>query len=510
LSGDGLPMPATVLDLFLDAASRVPDRPAVVRAGRSITFAELHRAQRSLAGTLRGLGVQPADRLLLVSDNSIGYVIGLLGAWSAGAVVVPLPPDTRDADMIAMAATIGARLVLASPTVARGFGTTPDGLAVVVLSEDVPPADDSAAGGQPDGADLAMVLRTSGTTSAPKAVKLTHANLAANVTAVIASLALTADDSVLAVLPFFYSYGNSILLTHLAVGATVIIEPRFAFPEAVVQALAEHRPTGFYGVPTTYYVLFSRTTFPTRDWTSLRYVAQAGGAMRVETIEKLRAILPLGSVYIMYGQTEATARLTVLPPDSLVDRMGSVGRPIAGTTIEVRDPQGRAVATGQVGELVARGPGIMQGYFEDPEATTAVLCDGWLATGDVGYCDADGFVWVVGRQSDFIKSGGIRIAPSEVEAVVAEVEGVEEVAAFGLDDELLGQTVAVSIVAGRHEPDPADIRAHCANRLATAKIPRQIFFDASLPKTPSGKTRYGALRERHRPSGRPGRDAGIP
>jgi long-chain acyl-CoA synthetase len=497
LSAAGLPTLATVVDLFLQAAAAVPDRPAVVRSGRSITYAELERAQRHQAATLRARGLAAGDRVLLVSDNSVGYVIGLFAGFTAGAAVAPLPPDTRESDVAAMAQTLGARFVLASPAVSRGLGTMPADLAVVVLSEEVPALSESAPLPRPSGDDLAMVLRTSGTTRAPKGVRLTHANLAANVTAVITSLSLSAADSVVTVLPFFYSYGNSVLLTHLAVGATVIIEPRFAFPEAVVQALAEHRPTGFYGVPTTYYVLFSRTTFPTREWTGLRYVAQAGGAMRVETIERLRAIVPQGAVYVMYGQTEATARLAVLPPESLVAKMGSVGRPIAGTTIEVRAADGPALPPGQIGELVACGPSIMHGYFGDAEATEAVLRDGWLWTGDVGYVDADGFVWVVGRQSDFIKCAGIRIAPAEVETVVAGVEGVDEVAAFGLDDDLLGQVVAVSIVAGPRAPDPAEILAHCANRLPTAKVPRHVFFEPSLPKTPSGKTQYFVLRDRH-------------
>src|SRR5262249_7419133 len=160
---------------------------------------------------------------------------------------------------------------------------------------------------------------------------------------------------------------------------------RFAFPESVVRSLVERRPTGFYGVPTTYSVLLKRTTFLQRDLSFLRYVAQAGGSMRVDTIRRLRGSLARTAIYIMYGQTEATARLTFLPPELLDSKMGSVGKPVPGMEVRVVDGDGLEVPPGRTGEIVARGPAIMAGYYNDPDGTRDALRGGWLHTGHIGW-----------------------------------------------------------------------------------------------------------------------------
>jgi acyl-CoA synthetase (AMP-forming)/AMP-acid ligase II len=205
-------------------------------------------------------------------------------------------------------------------------------------------------------------------------------------------------------------------------------------------------------------------------------------------IEKLRQQLPNTEVFIMYGQTEATARLSYLAPEHLQTKLGSVGMPLAGVEIAVRNSEGMNVATGEVGEICARGPNIMLGYWREPEMTAQVLRDGWLHTGDLGHLDEDGYLYIDGRAVEMIKVGAFRVSPQEVEEVLATCPGVQEVAVTGVADEVLGQSIKAVIVL--REGAPADLRAvkaHCRQHLASYKVPKIVEFAAALPRTSSGK-----------------------
>jgi long-chain acyl-CoA synthetase len=343
-----------------------------------------------------------------------------------------------------------------------------------------------------------MLLYTSGTTGQPKGVMLTHANLLANTASIVEYLGLTANDSTVAVLPFFHSFGNSVLLTHLAVGGSVYIENRFTYPSKVVETLQQVRPTGFSGVPATFYILLHRTPFLQRDWSFLRYISQAGGGMRVETIHRLRQAMPATRIYIMYGQTEASARLSYLAPELLEGHTGSIGKAIPGVEIRVVDANGKETATGEVGELTARGANVMAGYWNDPAATAEAIRDGWLYTGDMARRDADGFLYIVSRKSDFIKSASYRISPVEIEEVIASLGGIEDVAAIGVPDSLLGEAIAACVVCPDGRFDAEAIRSQCLAQLPMFKVPRYILHVPEIPRTPSGKKKYYVLREEYR------------
>ncbi|HEX7769886.1 MAG TPA: fatty acid--CoA ligase family protein, partial [Dokdonella sp.] len=345
-----------------------------------------------------------------------------------------------------------------------------------------------------DAAALALILYTSGTTGRPKGVMLSHANLAANVQSIVAYLGLEAGDSIVSVLPFYYSYGASVLHTHLAVGARVVLESNTVFPHLVVEAIARERATGFSGVPSTFLLLLNRVPLADHDLSSLRYLTQAGGAMAPAVTARLRAALPWARLFVMYGQTEATARLAWLPPERLDDKPGSAGIPVAGVAFEIRDEHGAALAPGRVGELYVRGPNVMQGYWQDPALSAEVLREGWLRTGDMGHLDDEGFLFLSGRRSDMIKTGAHRVHPKDIEEVIAELPEVAEVAVVGIDDEWLGQVIKACIVpvAGASLV-PDRVKAHCRERLATYKIPKFIEAFADLPKTASGKVRRALL-----------------
>ncbi len=334
---------------------------------------------------------------------------------------------------------------------------------------------------------MAQIIYTSGTTGDPKGVMLTHGNLACNVQDIVDYLQLTRLDSVLNVLPFHYSYGNSVLHTHLFVGAKIILAGSMAYPQEIVNTLRTSEASGFYGVPSTYSLLLSRS-----DWSdnppALRYMTQAGGPMGASlTTELLQACHQSTLLFVMYGQTEASARLTWLPPERLTDKLGSVGIPVAQVELEIRDEKGNRLEHSNIGEVYARGPGIMQGYWDNPSATATTLGGGWLKTGDSGYFDHEGFLFLKGRNSEMIKVGAHRINPLELEEVINKLDFISESAVIGVDDEFLGQKLRVFIVGSESRENLFALKKHCNEFLPPHKIPREIMWRDRLPKTASGK-----------------------
>ncbi|MEE9572732.1 MAG: AMP-binding protein, partial [Candidatus Neomarinimicrobiota bacterium] len=346
--------------------------------------------------------------------------------------------------------------------------------------------------------DLAMVLYTSGTTGRPKGVMLSHVNISSNTSSIIEYLKLTHNDSIVNILPFFYSFGNSILMTHLAVGGLVIIENNFMYPNKIVRTMLTERPTGFSGVPSTYYILLSKTSFLKYDWSSLRYISQAGGGMRVNIIKQLIKTLNNTKIFIMYGQTEASARLTYLEPVYVEKKIGSIGMAIPGVKIRIINGDGQDVKKGNVGEIIAKGDNIMMGYLNNPTESLKSLKDGWLYTGDMGYFDNEDFIYLTSRKSDFIKSGAYRISPGEIEEVIAEIEGILDVAVIGINDNLLGEAIMACINCPSECFDVEKIRKHCLAILPFYKVPRHFVYEPNIPLTASGKKQYHILRSKYK------------
>ena len=487
-------------------ARDAPRRIAMVDGERSIAYGSFWQMASGFAHHLRQAGLHAGERVALVLPNRIEAAVAVYGIWLAGGVAVPLNAQARTRDFLPWLRHCEARFVLhesghrdVEQVFAQWDGTgipLPCAIALEPAGA-LPVADGGDAWPEPDADDtLAQLLYTSGTTGDPKGVMLSHANLAANTRAVVAYLGLVQDDLIVSVLPFYYAYGASVLHTHLATGACVVLGPGLVFPVQVLEALQRHRATGFSGVPSTYILLLDLLERGGHDLSSLRYLTQAGGAMPPAVADRVRQALPAARLFLMYGQTEATSRISWLPPERLDEKRGSVGIPVQDTQWRICRDDGSPAGPGESGEVCVRGPGIMLGYWRNADATAKALRDGWLRTGDVGQLDAEGFLFLQGRRSDMIKTGAHRVHPTDVEEVIAELPGIREVAVVGIDDATLGQVIKAFVVADEPVPRAEDhIKAHCRARLAAYKIPRHITFVDTLPRTASGKVRRIQLTE---------------
>lgn len=450
----------------------------------------------------RGLG--RGDRVAIALPNSVEFVAAYYGTLLAGGIAVLLNAAGRSRELAAWLKDCDASYICFS----QDNQEVASALTTLATPPECLPTADAAlcspgAGtcelvpGTVNRKDPACILYTSGTTGKPKGVVLSHGNLLRNTEAIVSYLGLTEADSVVNVLPFYYSFGSSILHSHLQVGGRVVLEKNLLYPHAVTETLAKERATGFAGVPSTYALLLSRVKLDQYDLSALRYVAQAGGAMSPPLTQRLQSAVPHAAIFVMYGQTEATARLTYLPPHRLTDKLGSVGIPVPGVQIEIRREDGSSAVVDEVGEIWASGPNIMLGYWRNEAATNDVKQHNWLKTGDMGRLDAEGFLFIAGRRSDVIKAGAHRVHPKDIEDVITELPQVQEVAVVGVDDELLGESIKAFVVRSADAVLSAmQVQAHCRSRLASYKIPKTVEFVATLPKTASGKIRRTELSER--------------
>ena len=289
------------------------------------------------------------------------------------------------------------------------------------------------------------------------------------------------------VLPFDYCFGTSLLHTYLRVGGTLVINNTFAFIETVLDDMEQFACTAMAGVPTVYQHLLRRSSFARRSFPSLRQLQQAGGRLPDVLLDELTAAFPQARLFVMYGQTEATARLSYLPPERLSDKRGSIGRGMAGVRLQVLDQDSQPVAPGQVGEIVAEGDNVALGYWR-PDPAKNPFRDGKLYTGDLAQVDADGFIYIVARSSEFLKLSGHRVSAKEIEDVLYELPDVLEAAVIPVEAGDAGETAKAYLVVRR----PAQLAReqvidYCKKRLPPYAVPHEIEFRAELPKNSAGK-----------------------
>ena len=506
-------MKTTLLDLLHNSVQCFSDKTAVIQGDVRVSYKSLWQKSSGLAHYLVENGLQRGDRVSILIENSPEYIASYYGVLLAGGAVVGLNTAAKSRDLANWIKHSGSTFLIGKAShleIADTLKLIDKERIKIILTgesdirshaasyEDIPSSDQAPESLMElnPGKDLGSIIYTSGTTGHPKGVMLSHDNLFQNTSSILNYLKLNERDSIINVLPFYYSYGNSVLHTHLAAGATLILENSMLYPHKIVSMMVEHKATGFSGVPSTFNLLLSRTRLEEFDLSYLRYMTQAGGAMSPTNIKRIKDMLPDVQFFVMYGQTEASSRLSYLPPDQFENKPDSVGVAIPGVELEVMDKNNKPVSPHDVGEIYAKGKNVMLGYWNDKLLSEQVRNGSWLKTGDLAYKDDDGYLYIVGRSSEMIKSGAHRISPKDIEEVIYEFSGVEEVAVVGKKDELLGQVIKAFVVKSPSvDLDKLKLMRHCKKNLASYKIPKQIEFIDKIPRTASGKIRRVSLQE---------------
>ena len=487
-----------------DSSRRYPDKVFVKSGGSQWTYSVVEAMAKAVTDCLSENGLRKGDRAVIFCENSVQYVAAFFGIMGSGAIAVPVNPlKMADIFVYIIDKSTPSIILACNSTIARLEKI--EGIEHVrivnidsLLSQKdlCGRKDERPISPLPDTSDEAMILFTSGTTAYPKGVTLTHGNIMANTQAIMDYLRLTAEDSVLVTLPFTYSYGNSVLLTHTFAGAAIILTNDQAYPYKILVEIRKNGVTGFSTVGSYInLILKCMKNLPGEDFfKSLRYITFAGESTANEDVlflyENFKNIRP----YVMYGQTEASARLSYLDPDMLPGKIGSVGKGLNNVVLDIVDENGRSVKPGETGEIIAKGPNVMSGYWNDAEATSEVLKNGWLYTGDTASRDEEGFIYIKGRKNDIIKYMGHRISPVEIEGVINGCPLVRESAVVeGVQDSLL--VIKAFIVVQTNCPLD-EIKRYVSSRLPVYMRPQAYEAIDRLPRTESGKIRRSILRDR--------------
>ncbi len=475
-----------------------PDRAAIASNGRCMTFRELHQRVRTIAATLRSHGFGMGDRLAILLPNEPDYIEIIYACSWLGIIAVPL--NTRLSPL-----EIDRILLDATPRGLIRHSSLPATTVSLPWQRvlDVEPLDaDANAVSLPEPfynpqAALALIY-TSGTTGRPKGAVITHANILADVLRLASSFQCHEGDILLHAAPVFHIIGFPLIFTCAAAGACQVTIPKFT-PEDFCAAVQRERTTHTSLVPTMINLLTQFPALSVFNLTSLKHLGYGGSPIAPELIRRVRSTFPALKLLQVYGLTETGFLTILLDHEHTEARLTSCGRAGLGTDLHVIDESGAEVPTGKPGELVARGATVMSSYWNNPPETAATFHDGMFRTGDVGYQDADGYVYILDRLKDMIVTGGENVYSSEVEAVILQHPAVAEAAVYGIPDPEWGEIVMASVVLkpGRSLSEQ-ELIAYLRKSLARYKTPRHVeFSESSLPKSGSGKILKRELRARY-------------
>ncbi|MFJ5153211.1 4-coumarate--CoA ligase family protein [Streptomyces sp. NPDC088353] len=503
-------------EAVLGRAARFGGAPALIDGtdGTTLTYDQVDRFHRRVAAAFAEAGVRKGDVLALHSPNTVLFPVAFYAATRAGASVTTSHPLATPEEFAKQLKDSAARwIVTVSPLLgaARRAAELAGGVAEIFVCDSAPghrSLPDMLAGAAPEPAvdidpaeDVAALPYSSGTTGTPKGVMLTHRQIATNLAQLEPAITAGPGDRILAVLPFFHIYGLTALMNApLRQGATVVVLPRFEL-ETFLAAIQDHRITGLYVAPPIVLALAKHPAVAGYDLSSLKYVVSAAAPLDARLAAACSRRLGLPPVGQAYGMTELSPGTHVVPLDAMHDAPpGTVGRLIAGTEMRVvslADPD-KDLGTGEPGEILIRGPQVMKGYLDRPDATAAMIDpDGWLHTGDVGYVDGDGWLFVVDRVKELIKYKGFQVAPAELEALLLTHPGIADAAVIGVHDADGNETPHAYVVRrpSADGPSEAEVMLYVAERVAPYKRVRHVTFLDAVPRAASGKILRRRLRD---------------
>lgn len=474
---------------YLFADTRTSDKSFLLGAKESITFEKLYTNSLAVAGYLQH-NAGKGQHIPVLSQNNLFFITAYLGILKSGNIAVPLNPAIETENLSYIIKQCDCTCAFISQTV-----TNRESHAILYFNEEtleqMISADMHIINPGVESDEVAEVIFTSGSTGVPKGVMITHRNLIANTSSIIKYLHLRDNDTMLVVLPFYYCYGLSLLHTHLRVGGAIALNNSFIFLGGIIRDLNQYKCTGFAGVPSHYQILLRKSkSFVTTAFPHLRYVTQAGGKLPAAFILEFTQAFPHILFYVMYGQTEATARLSYLSPEKVHEKRGSIGKAIPGIILKIINEDGFEVKPGEAGEIIAHGENIMKGYYKDEVLTASTIRDGWLHTGDIATRDEEGYIFIVSRKKEILKVGGKRISPKEIEEVILMLPAVIDCTITGMEDPLLGEAIQATIVLtdeGKKTLGEKEILDHCHRNLAMYKVPSKIVFEDALKMNATGK-----------------------
>lgn len=462
----------------------------IIGTHETITYQAIYSRSVKLAMHIQNM-IGIGEKVILIGQNSTFFIIAYFAIMKSGNICVPLNPSIEQNNLNYILTKTKAKLGFISQLVQKKLH-----IPIEKYSEadyqSIQPTKVGSLNWKEDFDEnkIAEIIYTSGSTATPKGVMLTHRNIISNTESIVNYLKLNKNDVMQVVLPFFYCYGLSLLHTHIRVGAQLVLNNNFIFLGSTINNFNKYKCTGFAGVPSHYQILLRKTElFKKSIFTNLRYVTQAGGKLHDSFIKEFTETFPSVQFFVMYGQTEATARLSYLPPELLDKKSGSIGKGIPGVELRVIDSLGENVKPGNIGEIVARGKNVMAGYFEDIDETAKTIRNGWLYTGDLGTYDEDGYIYLTARKKEIIKVGGKRISPKEIEDVIYLIPGIIDCTIEGIDDQFLGEAIKATIVINETGKEITEnfIKTFCKSKLSSYKIPSVIEFKNSLEINATGK-----------------------
>jgi fatty-acyl-CoA synthase len=503
----------SLADLLRRTAARVPSKLAIQCGDTRWSYAEFEHVCARLAAGLWRHNIRPGDRVAILSRNSHAFAAMRFALARIGAVLVPVNFMLNAEEIAFILQSSGAVALAVGPdfvetgraAVARGgkVGT------LFWLPGEAPAAQpsglidfDELISGDPlrspvevDARTLAQIVYTSGTESLPKGAMLTHEAVIWQYVSCVIEGEMAADDVMLHALPLYHCAQLDVFLgpaVYLGISNIIISQPR---PDVILPCIAKHGITSFFAPPSVWIALLRAPSFDATDLSSLKKGYYGASIMPVEVLREIQQRLPTVRLWNFYGQTEIAPLATVLKPEDQLRKAGSAGKPVLNVETRVVGPDMADVPPGEVGEIVHRSPQLLRGYFNDAEKTAAAFGGDWFHSGDLATIDAEGYITVVDRKKDMIKSGGENVASREVEEMIYRLPAVSEVAVIGLPDPYWIEAVtAVVVVKQGHSLDPDAVTRHCHQHMAPFKVPKRVIFAESLPKNPSGKLLKRELR----------------